>query len=284
MDLNQATIKKLELMTVTIRKHVIEMLYRAKSGHPGGSLSAVDALVALYFAHMNHNPKKPCDPNRDRFVLSKGHAAPALYAVLAESGYFPISDLNKLREINCKLQGHPVCTCVPGIEASTGSLGHGLSFATGVALAGKLDQKSYRVYVMVGDGETDEGQIWEAASSASHYKLDNLTALLDRNFLQIDGNTEDVMRLESVSDRWTAFGWHVIEINGHDIIQILGALQEAEKHNRQPTLIILNTIKGKGVSFMENNVDFHGVPPNEMEYKMATEELEILRKKLEGSS
>jgi transketolase len=284
MDLNQAAIKKLELMTVTIRKHVIEMLYRAKSGHPGGSLSAVDALVALYFAHMNHNPKKPCDPNRDRFVLSKGHAAPALYAVLAESGYFPISDLNNLREINCKLQGHPVCTCVPGIEASTGSLGHGLSFATGVALAGKLDQKSYRVYVMVGDGETDEGQIWEAASSASHYKLDNLTALLDRNFLQIDGNTEDVMRLESVSDRWTAFGWHVIEINGHDIIQILGALQEAEKHNRQPTLIILNTIKGKGVSFMENNVDFHGVPPNEMEYKMATEELEILRKKLEGSS
>jgi transketolase len=284
MDLNQAAIKKLELMTVTIRKHVIEMLYRAKSGHPGGSLSAVDALVALYFAHMNHNPKKPCDPNRDRFVLSKGHAAPALYAVLAESGYFPISDLNNLREINCKLQGHPVCTCVPGIEASTGSLGHGLSFATGVALAGKLDQKSYRVYVMVGDGETDEGQIWEAASSASHYKLDNLTALLDRNFLQIDGNTEDVMRLESVSDRWTAFGWHVIEINGHDIIQILGALQEAEKYNRQPTLIILNTIKGKGVSFMENNVDFHGVPPNEMEYKMATEELEILRKKLEGTS
>ncbi len=284
MDLNQATIKKLELMTVTIRKHVIEMLYRAKSGHPGGSLSAVDALVALYFGHMNHNPKKPCDPNRDRFVLSKGHAAPALYAVLAESGYFPISDLNNLREINCKLQGHPVCTCVPGIEASTGSLGHGLSFATGVALAGKLDQKSYRVYVMVGDGETDEGQIWEAASSASHYKLDNLTALLDRNFLQIDGNTEDVMRLESVSDRWTAFGWHVIEINGHDITQILGALQEAEKHNRQPTLIILNTIKGKGVSFMENNVDFHGVPPNEMEYKMATEELEILRKKLEGGS
>jgi transketolase len=284
MDLNQATIKKLELMTVTIRKHVIEMLYRAKSGHPGGSLSAVDALVALYFAHMNHNPKKPCDPNRDRFILSKGHAVPALYAVLAESGYFPISDLNNLREINCKLQGHPVCTCVPGIEASTGSLGHGLSFATGVALAGKLDQKSYRVYVMVGDGETDEGQIWEAASSASHYKLDNLTALLDRNFLQIDGNTEDVMRLESVSDRWNAFGWHVIEINGHDIIQILGALEEAEKHNRQPTVIILNTIKGKGVSFMENNVDFHGVPPNEMEYKMAIDELEILRKKLEGGS
>jgi transketolase len=284
MDLNQATIKKLELMTVTIRKHVIEMLYRAKSGHPGGSLSAVDALVALYFAHMNHNPKKPCDPDRDRFILSKGHAVPALYAVLAESGYFPISDLNNLREINCKLQGHPVCTCVPGIEASTGSLGHGLSFATGVALAGKLDQKSYRVYVMVGDGETDEGQIWEAASSASHYKLDNLTALLDRNFLQIDGNTEDVMRLESVSDRWNAFGWHVIEINGHDIIQILGALEEAEKHNRQPTVIILNTIKGKGVSFMENNVDFHGVPPNEMEYKMAIDELEILRKKLEGGS
>jgi transketolase len=282
MDLNQATIKKLGLMTVTIRKHVIEMLYRAKSGHPGGSLSAVDALVALYFSHMNHNPKKPCDPNRDRFILSKGHAVPALYAVLAESGYFSTSELKNLREINCKLQGHPVCTCVPGIEASTGSLGHGLSFATGVALAGKLDSKSYHVYVMVGDGETDEGQIWEAAASASHYKLDNLIALLDRNFLQIDGNTEDVMRLESISDRWSAFGWHVIEINGHDIIQILGALQEAEKHDRQPTVIILNTIKGKGVSFMENNVDFHGVPPNEMEYKMAIEELEIIQKKLEG--
>jgi len=284
MELDQATIKKLELMTVTIRKHVIEMLYRAKSGHPGGSLSAVDALVALYFAHMNHNPKKPCDPNRDRFILSKGHAVPALYAVLAESGYFSTSTLKNLREINCKLQGHPVCTYVPGIEASTGSLGHGLSFATGVALAGKLDEKSYHVYVMVGDGETDEGQIWEAAASASHYKLDNLTALLDRNFLQIDGSTEEVMRLESVSDRWSAFGWHVIEINGHDIIQILGALQEADNHKRQPTVIILNTIKGKGVSFMENNVDFHGVPPNEMEHKMAIEELEILQKKLEGGS
>lgn len=284
MELDQATIKKLELMTVTIRKHVIEMLYRAKSGHPGGSLSAVDALVALYFAHMNHNPKKPCDPDRDRFILSKGHAVPALYAVLAESGYISKTDLKNLREINCKLQGHPVCTCVPGIEASTGSLGHGLSFATGVALAGKLDEKSYHVYVMVGDGETDEGQIWEAAASASHYKLDNLTAFLDRNFLQIDGSTEDVMRLESVSDRWSAFGWHVIEIDGHDLIQILGALEEADKHKRQPTLIILNTIKGKGVSFMENNVDFHGVPPNEMEYKMAIEELEIHQKKLEGGS
>jgi len=284
MELDQATIKKLELMTVTIRKHVIEMLYRAKSGHPGGSLSAVDALVSLYFAHMNHNPKKPCEPNRDRFILSKGHAVPALYAVLAESGYFSTSTLKNLREINCKLQGHPVCTCVPGIEASTGSLGHGLSFATGVALAGKLDEKSYHVYVMVGDGETDEGQIWEAAASASHYKLDNLTALLDRNFLQIDGSTEEVMRLESVSDRWSAFGWHVIEINGHDLIQILGALQEADNHKRQPTVIILNTIKGKGVSFMENNVDFHGVPPNEMEHKMAIEELEIQQKKLEGDS
>lgn len=284
MELDQATIKKLELMTVTIRKHVIEMLYRAKSGHPGGSLSAVDALVSLYFAHMNHNPKKPCEPNRDRFILSKGHAVPALYAVLAESGYFSTSTLKNLREINCKLQGHPVCTCVPGIEASTGSLGHGLSFATGVALAGKLDEKSYHVYVMVGDGETDEGQIWEAAASASHYKLDNLTALLDRNFLQIDGSTEEVMRLESVSDRWSAFGWHVIEINGHDLIQILGALQEADNHKRQPTVIILNTIKGKGVSFMENNVDFHGVPPNEMERKMAIEELEIQQKKLEGDS
>ncbi|MDH7516946.1 MAG: transketolase [Candidatus Thermoplasmatota archaeon] len=279
---DDATINKLNLMAVKIRKHIIEMLYRAKSGHPGGSLSAVDAIVALYFFHMRQNPKKPCDPDRDRFILSKGHAAPALYAVLAESGYFPVSELKRLREINCRLQGHPVCFDIPGVEASTGSLGHGLSFANGVALAGKLDKKDYHVYVMLGDGETDEGQVWEAAAVASHYRLDNLTAMIDRNFLQIDGNTEEVLRLESVRERWSAFGWYVVEVDGHDIKQILDALNETDAHKNQPSMIILNTVKGKGVSFMENNVDFHGVPPNEMEYHLAMKELDLLEKKLEA--
>ena len=280
---NDEVIKKLNVTAVKIRKHVIEMLYRAKSGHPGGSLSAVDAIVALYFHHMRHNPKKPEDPNRDRFILSKGHAAPTLYAVLAECGYFDVKELKGLREVNCMLQGHPVSLYVPGVEASTGSLGHGLSFANGVALAGKVDDKKYNVYVMLGDGETDEGQIWEAAAVASHYKFDNLTALLDRNFLQIDGNTEDVLRLESVRDRWSSFGWHVIEIDGHNIGQIIDALQKADEHKNQPSMIILNTVKGKGVSFMENNVDFHGVPPNEMEYKLAMREFDVLQQRLEAA-
>jgi transketolase len=243
-------IRRLDLKAVTLRKHIIEMLYLAKSGHPGGSLSAVEAIVALYFHHMHHDPKNPHDPNRDRFVLSKGHAAPALYAALAECGYFDVEELKHLRQINCMLQGHPVCTHIPGVEASTGSLGHGLSFAVGIALAGKLDKRNYRVYVMVGDGETNEGQIWEAATSAAHYKLDNLTALIDRNFLQIDGNTEDVLRLESVRDRWSSFGWHVIEVDGHDIEEIIDALLSASEQKNQPTMIILNTVKGKGVSFM----------------------------------
>ena len=280
--LSKNELYKLELTAVKIRKHIIEMLYRAGSGHPGGSLSAVDAIVALYFNHMKYNPSKPNDPNRDRFILSKGHAAPALYAALAERGFFDVGELKKLRQINCMLQGHPVCLYTPGVEASTGSLGHGLSFANGVALAGKLDKKKYNVYVMLGDGETEEGQIWEAATAASHYKLDNLTALIDRNFLQIDGNTENVMRLESIKDRWSAFGWNVIEIDGHNIQEILNALKKADAHKNNPTLIILNTVKGKGVSFMENNVDFHGVPPNEMERDIAIKELNIEQRRLEA--
>jgi transketolase len=281
--IDKETINHLELTAVKARKHIIEMLYLAKSGHPGGSLSAVDAIVALYFLHMKHNPNHPSDPNRDRFILSKGHAAPALYSVLALKGYFPENELKKLRTINCKLQGHPVCSYTPGVEASTGSLGHGLSFGVGVALSGKLDNKPYHVYVMLGDGETDEGQIWEAATAATHYKLDNLIACIDRNFLQIDGNTEEVMRLESIKDRWTAFGWYVIEIDGHNFKEILKALQEAVEIKNKPTMIILNTVKGKGVSFMENNVDFHGVAPNEMEFKIAIDELNIQQKKLEAA-
>lgn len=281
-NLSDKEINKLKLKAVKIRKHIIEMLFRAKSGHPGGSLSAVDALVSLYFAHMNHNPKKPLEQNRDRFILSKGHAAPALYAVLAECGYFDVKELKKLRQIDCMLQGHPVCKCTPGIEASTGSLGHGLSFALGVALSGKIDKKNFHVYVMLGDGETDEGQIWEAAAAASHYKLDNLIAMIDRNYLQIDGNTEEVLKLESVKDRWSAFGWNVLEIDGHNIEKIIDALKKADKTEDRPTLIILDTVKGKGVSFMENNVDFHGVPPNEMERDIAIEELELVENKLEA--
>jgi len=280
--LSQKELLKLDLTAVRIRKYIIEMLYQAKSGHPGGSLSAVDALVALYFVHMKHNPKKPNDPNRDRFILSKGHAAPALYATLAESGYFNVKELNKLRKINSILQGHPVCTYTPGVEASTGSLGHGLSFSNGVALAGKLDKKDYKVYCMMGDGETGEGQVWEAAAVASHYKLDNLIAMIDRNYLQIDGNTEDILKLESVKERWSSFGWHTIEIEGHNIKKILEALDQADNTKNKPTLIILNTIKGKGVSFMENNVDFHGVPPNQMERNLAIEELTQLEIKLEA--
>jgi transketolase len=280
--LNDTTIRHLDLVSVKIRKHIIDMLYEAKSGHPGGSLSTVDALVALYWGHMKHDPKNPLDPDRDRFILSKGHAAPALYAILAEQGYFSMQELKKIRKINCMLQGHPVCLYTPGIEASTGSLGHGLSVANGIALAARIDKRDHHVYVMLGDGETNEGQIWEAAAAAAHYKLDNITAMIDRNFLQIDGNTEEVLRLESVVDRWTAFGWHTVEIDGHNIRDILRALQEAQKIEHQPSMIILDTVKGKGVSFMENNVDFHGVPPNEMEHRLAMEELDHLQKKLEA--
>ena len=238
MAKQQAFLKELDLEAVKIRMHIIEMLYRAKSGHPGGSLSAVDAMVALYFHHMHIDPKNPKDPDRDRFILSKGHAAPTLYAILAELGYFHTDELQYLRQINHMLQGHPVCTHIPGVEASTGSLGHGLSFACGVALAGNLDKKTYRVYVLLGDGETDEGQVWEAAAAAAHYKLDNLCALLDRNYLQIDGNTEDVMKLESIRRRWEAFGWNVIEVNGHNIGEIIDALLLASDHKHQPTIIV----------------------------------------------
>ena len=282
MHYDEKNIHALNLKAVKVRKHIIEMLFKAKSGHPGGSLSAVDALIALYFVHMRHDPNNPADPDRDRFILSKGHAAPALYSVLAECGYFDIDELGNLRVVDCMLQGHPSCTSAPGIEASTGSLGHGLSFAIGHALAGKLDKKNYKVYVMLGDGETDEGQVWEAAAVASHYKLDNITAMIDRNFLQIDGNTEDVLTLEPVKDRWSAFGWNVIETDGHDISKILTALKKADSCKGKPSLIILKTIKGKNVSFMENVVDFHGIPPNEEQRNKAIKELDQVQKKLEA--
>jgi len=276
-------IKELNLKAVAVRKAIVEMTYRARSGHPGGSLSATDAIVALYFHHMRHNPKNPKDPDRDRFILSKGHAAPALYAVLAECGYFDKKELLKLREVGSMLQGHPANTRTPGVEVSTGSLGQGLSFGIGVALAGKLDDKDYNVYVLIGDGESEEGQVWEAAASASHHKLDNLAVLLDRNMLQIDGCTEDIVALESIRERWRAFGWYVIEIDGHNMSQILEALHKADEYKGKPTMIIMSTIKGKGVSFMENNVDFHGKAPNDEEYKIAMKELEELEKSIRES-
>ena len=256
-----------------IRKHIIKMIYTAGSGHPGGSLSATDIRTALYFKQMNPRPAEPKWEDRDRFVLSKGHAAPALYACLAEAGYFPVADLCTLRQIGSKLQGHPDMRKTPGVEASTGSEGQGLSMGIGMALAGKLDRKQYRVYVMLGDGELDCGQIWEAAMSAAFFKVDNLVAIVDRNKLQLDGPTESIMSLEPLPDKWKAFGWHVIEANGHDVRDILGTLDQAKEIKGKPTVIIAHTVKGKGVSFMEGAVGFHGKAPNKEQYEQAMKEL-----------
>ena len=265
-----------------IRVDIIKMTAAAGSGHPGGSLSSAEILTALYFKVLEHNPKKIDWDGRDRFVLSKGHACPVLYAALANAGYFPKKELMTLRKINTRLQGHPHFHSVPGVENTAGPLGQGISFAVGVALGAKRLKKKFKVYVAMGDGEINEGQAWEAFMFAAKYKLDNLIGIVDRNYIQIDGNTEDVLRLESVRERWSSFGWNVIEIDGHDIQQIIDALHEADEHENQPTMIILSTVKGKGVSFMENNVDFHGVPPNELEYKLAIRELDTLQRKLEG--
>lgn len=266
-------IKELEAKARHIRRHVIQMIYGAGSGHPGGSLSATDVMVALYFDIMNHNPDNPKWPDRDRFVLSKGHAAPALYACLAETGYFPVEELKTLRQIGSRLQGHPDMRKTPGVEASTGSEGQGLSMGLGMALAGKLDRKSYTTYVMVGDGEMNCGQIWEAAMSASFFKADNLVAIIDRNKLQLDGPTRQIMNIEPLADKWKAFGWDVSEINGHNFPEILTALHEAKDTKGRPSIIIANTVKGKGVSFMEGVVGFHGKCPDEKQYIQAMKEL-----------
>ena len=266
-------IRELESIAKKVRRHSIRMIYLAGSGHPGGSLSGTDVMVALYFHIMKHDPKRPDWPDRDRFVLSKGHAAPALYAVLAEAGYFPVEELDTLRKMGSRLQGHPCMTKTPGVEMSTGSLGHGLAAGNGMALAAKLDRKLHRVYVLLGDGEMDVGESWEAAMLASHYKLDNVTAYVDRNKLQLDGPTEKIMSLEPLADKWKAFGWHVIEINGHNMKEIIQATNEAKSVKGRPTVIICHTIKGKGVSFMEGAVQFHGKAPNDQEYEQAMKEL-----------
>ena len=259
-----------------LRLDVVEMTTAAGSGHPGGSLSSADLLATLYFRIMNIDPADPYMEDRDRFVLSKGHAAPILYATLAERGYFHTDELKTLRQLGSRLQGHPAYREVPGIEVTTGSLGQGLSMACGMALAGKMDSKDYRVYCLMGDGELQEGQNWEAAMFAHRYGLNNLIGFVDRNRLQICGNTEEVMSLDPLPEKFRAFGWNVIIIDGHNIRQIIDACDKAARSKKNPTVIIMNTIKGKGVSFMENNVDFHGRSCKPDEYAKAVEELKAV--------
>jgi len=272
MQYTQTQIKDLEDKAKQIRRLIIQMLAKAGSGHPGGSLSSADLITALYFTVLKHNPKEPNWPNRDRFHMSKGHCCPLWYAVLAESGYFPIEKLWSLRQLGSMLQGHPD-RHTPGVEAASGSLGQGLSVALGMSLAANIDKKDYRVYCLMGDGEIQEGNIWEAAMASSHYKCDNLCGILDYNGFQIDGKTKDIMNLEPLTDKWQAFGWYVIEIDGHNMRDILSAYSQANTIKSKPTIIIAHTIKGKGVSFMENVLDFHGRAPTKEEEERALKEL-----------
>jgi transketolase len=268
------SIPELEIMARKLRRYVIQMISTAKSGHPGGSLSSADIVTALYFNILSHKPSDPHWNGRDRFILSKGHVAPILYAALAECGYFPVEELSTLRKFGSRLQGHTDRNLTPGIEMSAGSLGMGLSFGIGVRLALMLESLNQQVYVLLGDGECEEGQIWEAAMSAPHFQVNNLTAIVDYNKIQLDGHCCDIMSLESLADKWKAFNWHVVEIDGHDFNQILPALNTTKNIKNKPVAIIAHTIKGKGVSFMENNVDFHGKAPNAEETAIALKELE----------
>ena len=277
-----ATIKKqLEKTACKVRMGVIEGVYNAKSGHPGGSLSISDVLTYLYFAKLNVDPKNPKWADRDRFVLSKGHCAPALYAVLAERGFFDKSELKKLRHIGAMLQGHPDMKGTPGVDMSTDSLGQGISAAAGMALGGKLSSASYKVYTILGDGEIEEGQVWEAAMFSAHNKLDNLVAIVDNNGLQIDGKITDVCSPMPITDKFEAFGWHVITMNAHDFDDIERAFDEAEKINGKPVAIVMTSVKGKGVSFMENQVGWHGTAPNAEQYAQAMDELNKTLESLE---
>ncbi len=273
--------KNLQKIACKVRMGVIEGTYNAKSGHPGGSLSICDTLTYLYYNKMNVDSGNPDDPGRDRLVLSKGHTAPALYSVLAQKGYFDENELKSLRHIGAVLQGHP-CIHTPGIDMSSGSLGQGISAACGMALAGKLDGKSYNVYAILGDGEIEEGQVWEAAMFAAHYGLSNLTAIVDNNGLQIDGAINEVCSPEPITDKFAAFGWHVITMDAHDFDDIDRAFTEASAVTDKPVAIIQKSVKGKGVSFMENKVDWHGKAPNAEEYIQAMSELEAQLKELEG--
>lgn len=263
--------KELTLIGKRMRKNILDMIYAANSGHPGGSLSAVEILSYLYFKEMNI--ESPTDENRDYFILSKGHAAPVLYSVLMEKGFLSKDLIKTLRQIDSKLQGHPDMKKVPGVEASTGSLGQGLAISNGIAVANKIDNKKNRVFVLLGDGESQEGMVWEAAMFSSHYKLDNLTAILDNNGLQIDGRNEEVMNIEPLDKKWEAFGWHVIKADGHDYNSLEKAFEERKAIKDKPVIIIAKTIKGKGISFMEDKVGWHGKAPNAEEYTMAINEL-----------
>ena len=266
-------IKELENKAVEVRKGIIEAVYSGKSGHPGGSLSIADILTVLYFNEMNIDEKNPKWEDRDRLVLSKGHCSPALYSCLANRGFFKVEELKTFRNINSNLQGHPDMNKVPGVDMTTGSLGQGLSCANGMAIAGKMNNKNYRVYCILGDGEIEEGQVWEAAMASNKYKLDNLCVIVDNNNLQIDGTIEEVMSSYPIDDKFRSFGFEIIKINGHDIDEILKAFEVAKNIKGKPTCIIAKTIKGKGISFMENQVGWHGKAPNEEQYNLAMREL-----------
>lgn len=266
-------LEKLSAICKDVRADIVKMTAAAGSGHPGGSLSAVELLTVLYFGVMKHKADDLCWPDRDRFILSKGHACPLLYSVMARTGYLPVDELVTLRKCGSRLQGHPSCKLLPGIEVSSGSLGQGLSITNGLALAAKLNKKDYRSYCLMGDGEIQEGQVWEAAMTAAHYKLDNVCAMIDYNGLQIDGDIEDVMGVAPLPEKWAAFNWHVIQIDGHDLSQVMAAFDEAKKTKGKPTMIIANTIKGKGVSYMENAAGWHGKTPNVDEVKKALDEI-----------
>lgn len=281
MDKRRET--ELSIIANHVRKHALTGVFSAKSGHPGGSLSIADLLTYLYFEVMNIDPKNPKNPDRDRFVLSKGHTAPALYGVLAERGYFDKELIPTLRKMGSILQGHPEMKKIPGVDMSTGSLGQGVSAAGGMALAAKLDKKPYRVYTALGDGELEEGQVWEQAMFAAHYKLDNLTAFVDFNGLQIDGDVRDVMNPTPIDEKFRAFGWHVILADAHDFNTLENAVNEAKSVKGKPTVVIMKSVKGKNVSFMENNAAWHGAAPNEEQYNRAIAELDELIKKEEAS-
>jgi transketolase len=273
MAVSPQALDSLKAKALQIRSSILTMVHEAKSGHIGGSFSATELVVGLYYEIMRHDPANPAWPERDRFILSKGHCAPVIYAVLADCGYFPKEDLAHFRRPGSHLQGHPYQPKTPGIEASTGTLGLGLSTALGMALGAKLRNQSHFYYVLCGDGELQEGQIWEAALFGSKYKLDNMIAFVDRNYLQTDGNTEDVMPLDPLVDKWRAFGWNASEIDGHDFGQIFEAIGRAKNNQGKPTMIVANTIKGKGVSFMENRAEWHSGPPTMEQYTKALEEL-----------
>lgn len=270
---SEELIAELSGVATELRRMVVDMIYRAQSGHPGGSLSAADIVTALFFHQMKIDPNNPNWPERDRFILSKGHAAPILYAALAKRGFFPVEDLNRLRQVDCHLQGHPDRLKTPGVEMTSGALGHGPCIGTGLALAARLDGSPYRTYVIVGDGEMQAGVAWEGVMAAAKFKLDNLTAIMDYNDVQLDGFVHDIMPLEPVLDKWRSFGWHVLELDGHNMRQILEALDEVKNIHGKPTVLVAHTTKGKGVSFMENRNTWHGRAPTPEEYTQAMAEL-----------